>query len=350
MPAAASASRWSARRRSASRPPWTRGMERLDPAVEHLREAGDRRDVRDREPGLAQGARRAAGADQLPAARDEAAGRASARPVLSDTDRRARRGTGAPASTARGSTRGASGAVGRADRAGEQGGDRRAAAAGARRDGCGRAASPRRRRAGPSTASCATIGPPSSVASTRWTVTPVTATPGGERVAGRVEPRERRQQRRVDVEDPACRTRRAPPGPTSRRYPASTTASGATARSVSASVASSPPGTSTVSIPCSAAQSSAGHARSANTRTTSPPSSPRCGGRVQRPQVGAGPRDADRDPAAHARASSTYRPPSSAGVDDLADDPGVDAAAARQVDGGRGRGGGHDEDHPEPRR
>ena len=38
---------------------------------------------------------------------------------------------------------------------------------------------------------------------------------------------------------------------------------------------SSPPATRAVSIPCSAAQSSAGHARSAKTSTISPPSSPR---------------------------------------------------------------------------
>ena len=53
-----------------------------------------------------------------------------------------------------------------------------------------------------STASWATIGPPSSVSSTRWTVAPVTATPAREGIADRVGARERRQERRVGVEDP----------------------------------------------------------------------------------------------------------------------------------------------------
>ena len=54
---------------------------------------------------------------------------------------------------------------------------RRAAAAGARPRGRARAATPRRRTAATGTACWATIGPPSSVSSTMWTVTPVTRAP-----------------------------------------------------------------------------------------------------------------------------------------------------------------------------
>ena len=49
-------------------------MERLHPPVEHLREAGDRGDVRDRHARLAEGPRRPARADQLEAAAHESPG------------------------------------------------------------------------------------------------------------------------------------------------------------------------------------------------------------------------------------------------------------------------------------
>ena len=54
------------------------------------------------------------------------------------------------------------------------------------------------------TASWATIGPPSSVSSTRCTVTPGDRDPRRERVVDGVEPRERRQQRGMDVDDAAA--------------------------------------------------------------------------------------------------------------------------------------------------
>ena len=124
------------------------------------------------------------------------------------------------------------------------------------------------------TASWRRIGPPSSVSSTRWTVTPVTAAPWARASATAWAPG---NAGRSD----GCTLRTRPGhvastrGPTMRMYPASTTMSTSTAANVSASVASSPPGISAVSNPCSAAQSSAGHARSAKTRTTEPPRPPR---------------------------------------------------------------------------
>jgi hypothetical protein len=120
-----------------------------------------------------------------------------------------------------------------------------------------------------------------------------------ERIADGVRPGERRQQRRMRVQDPPAigveHGRPDDPHVAGEhdqvgRAPATT----------SASAPSSPPATSAVSIPCSAAQSSAGHARSAKTRTMSPPRSPRREAAMQRAQVGARARDPDRDAGAHA--------------------------------------------------
>ena len=79
----------------------------------------------------------------------------------------------------------------------------RAAAAGARPRGCAPRAMPRSSEGSTGTASWATMGPPSSVSSTRWTVTPVTATRAASASSDGVAAGERRQQRRVDVDDPA---------------------------------------------------------------------------------------------------------------------------------------------------
>ena len=185
-------------------------MERLHPAVEHLGEARHGGDVRDRQARLAEGSRRAAGRDELEPVADEApartppgrscrrprgargAGRAATRPPPPRRSRRAGRRLAtstAPArssATARGSSRCSTALIRSWSVASSSPGEDRDRLLG-------------------------TIGPPSSVSSTRWTVAPVTATPCGERVADRVGARERRQERRVRVEDPAARTRRAPP-------------------------------------------------------------------------------------------------------------------------------------------
>ena len=177
-------------------------VERLDPPVEHLREARDGRDVGHRQARVAQRPRRAAGRDELEA--EARRGRVRARPGPSCPRR-----TGAP-----GAARGSARRPGRVDvdparrpvdreRAREEQRDdprqqpmldrldpcaeRGLVVAGQDRDGL--LGDDRARRRG--------------VASTRWTVTPVTATPVGERVADGVGARERRQQRRMGVEDAA---------------------------------------------------------------------------------------------------------------------------------------------------
>ena len=176
MPAATSCRRWSASRRSARMPGVDPGMERLDPAVEHLRRAGDRGDIGHRQAGLAERAGRAAGRDELEARARRARGRA--RPGRSC--RTPRGGPGA-ARAARASARPTS-TDGRAV-AGRRRPRRRGPGDDPRQqpmlDGLDPLveASSRRPRRGSATASWATIGPPSSVASTRWTVAPVTLTP-----------------------------------------------------------------------------------------------------------------------------------------------------------------------------
>ena len=184
-------------------------MERLDPAVEHLREAGHGGDVGDRQAGVAQRPGRAAGRDELEAAARPARGPSSTRPVLSDTDRRARRGRGTAASARSRSSR-----TCRPSAATESAPARsRPTARGSRRCSTARIRAWRVSSSSPGrigTASWATIGPPSRVASTRWTVQPVTVDAVGERVAHRVGARERRQERRMGVEDPV-RVRRQDP-------------------------------------------------------------------------------------------------------------------------------------------
>ena len=58
--------------------------------------------------------------------------------------------------------------------------------------------------AGPATASWARIGPSSTSSVATWTVQPVTLTPAASASSHRVPALERRQQRRVGVEDPAA--------------------------------------------------------------------------------------------------------------------------------------------------
>ena len=109
--------------------------------------------------------------------------------------------------------------------------------------------------------------------------------PGGQRVADAVGAGKGRQQRRVEVDHPAGerrqhgRARRDACSPPGRPAPASPAARvSARMRSSSARAAASPrgaAGTSSVSIPCSTAQSRAAHARSAKTRAISASSAPR---------------------------------------------------------------------------
>ena len=273
MPAARSASRWSARRRSARSPPWTRGCNVFTrPSSISGKPVTAATSVTGR-PAWRRARAVPPVRHQLPAARHEAAaqlgqpglvGHGQQRPARDRASRhRRRRGRAAPAGRPR-----------------PRSARRPAATLPPRQqpvlDGVdpGEQRLPRCRRAGPVTASWATIGPPSSVASTRCTVTPVTATPAARASRAPWSPGN-------DGSSDGWTLRIRPSnlastaGPTRRRYPASTTTSGSTAASVSASVASSPPGSRIVSMPCSAAQSRPGHGRSANTSTTSPPRTPR---------------------------------------------------------------------------
>jgi hypothetical protein len=106
-----------------------RRVERLHAAVEDLGEAGDGAHVRDRQAGIAQRPRRAAGRDQLEAACDEAAPELREAGLVA-AERSARRGTGsarsAPASRSVTRARPRDGTAGTAGRP-------PAAAAGARR-------------------------------------------------------------------------------------------------------------------------------------------------------------------------------------------------------------------------
>ena len=148
-------------------------VERLHPTVEHLREAGDRGHVGDGEPGLAERPRRAAGADELEAAGDEAQPRRG-------RDRSCRRPRGGPGGaraasaaraasivTRRPSTRSAPASSSPTARG------RSRCSTSWRRSSSVSSVSPART----GTASASTTGPPSRVSSTRWTVTPVTAAP-----------------------------------------------------------------------------------------------------------------------------------------------------------------------------
>ena len=65
-------------------------MQRLDPAVHHLGKAGQLGDIDHREAGIAERLGGAAGRDQLDAVAGQRASRMSIRPVLSETESRAR--------------------------------------------------------------------------------------------------------------------------------------------------------------------------------------------------------------------------------------------------------------------
>ena len=321
-------------------------MERLDPPVEHLREPGHGGHVGDRQAGVAQRPGRAAGRDELEAAARPGPRPSSTSPVLSETDSSARRGRGTRRVGAVEIERHAPAVRRDRERAGQEQRD------GPRQqpvlDGADPVveASPRRRRAGSATASWATIGPPSSVSSTRWTVQPVTVTPCASASATAWAPgnagrsdgcvlriRPANAASTAGPDDPHVARQDDDVGPDR-------------GRASSASVASSPPGTSAVSIPCSAAQSSAGHARSAKTRTIVAAELAARRRRGQRPQVRA--RRPTRRPRSGRRRSprrsserslDVARAADARRVDDLADDHRRDRrAAASAVDRGRDRG------------
>ena len=175
-------------------------MERLDPPVEHLREAGHRGDVGDRQAGLAQRPGGAAGRDELEAVGHEPrreldeAGLVADRQEGPPRDGQARLGPGdvdrrAPPV--------------RRDRPGQQQADDPRQEPVLDRPDPLVQRSPRRRRRTIGTASWATIGPPSSVVVDEVDGRPADRRPVGQRVADRVGARERRQERGMRVDDPA---------------------------------------------------------------------------------------------------------------------------------------------------
>ena len=261
----------------------------------------------------------------------------SARPVLSETDRRARRGTArrdSAVSTSSATVRPAP-AAGDRDRPGEEPGDHlRQQPMLDRLDPLveGRLVVARRRIG---TASWATIGPPSSVASTRWTVAPVTFTPWARRVADRVGARERRQEARVGVQDPAGERveDRRPDDPhvageddDIRPGALEDVVEDARRRRRARGRCRSPAPPPT---------RGPGQARSATTSTISPPTSPRTRRRVERPEVGARlprprPRSV-RSPDRLERPLEVARPVRAVTRDDLADHDRLEALRAERV-------------------
>ena len=229
--AAASCSRWSASRWSASTPAAIRGWSVLTrPSSISGKPVTSATSVTSR-PCLAQRARRAAGRDELEAEPGERASRrrpdrscrrprgalgaaAAARGGPVDARDRRRRRAPARAATTRGSSR-CSTAWTRAQQA-------------IASSSLGRTA----------TASWATIGPPSSVSSTRWTVTPVTLRAGGERVADGVERPGTPATGSDGRSGSGLRNASSVVGPSTRRKPASTTQSTPAPVSASATAAS----------------------------------------------------------------------------------------------------------------
>ena len=281
-------------------------MERLDPSVEHLREPGDSGDVGD---GQARLAKRPRGARRSRRARTRARTSPPAkatRPVLSETDRRARRGVGTDTSARAASTvtRRPSSPTVTAPGQHEPHGPRQQPVLD-RADPFVQSFRRRRR------AARRPLPGPRSVrrrgsASTTWIVQPVTVTPCARASATAWAPGN------AGSSD-GCVLRIRPgnaastSGPTIRMYPASTTTSASTADSVAASVASSPPGTSAVSIPCSIAHSSGGACpvgEDEDDRATDLTARDR--GR-QGAQVRPGARHADRDPSRFAHQVDTGR-------------------------------------------
>ncbi len=249
--------RWSARRRSARRPPWTRGWSVFTrPSSISGKPVTAATSVTGRSA-----SRRVLAVPPVETSSNPRATSPrpkSVRPVLSDTDRSARRGRGTAASARSRSrvTCRPSGATERAPARSRPTDRGRSRCSTARMRAWSASASSPGRTA---TASCATMGPPSRVSSTKWIVQPVTVAPWSSASRTECAPGNagssdgcvfRMRSRN------AARTR----CPTIRMYPARTTTSTRAAASASASAASSPPGTIAVSMPCSVAQSRAGQA------------------------------------------------------------------------------------------
>ena len=300
-------------------------VERLDAAVEHLREAGDRRDVGDGQAGRRAGRARCRRWRRARSRGRRDRGRGRPGPVLSETDEQRPARTGSRHPRPRWRDRRRAGRLASAQRAGEQP-SRRPRGSSRCSTGWIRAASASSSSPGRTgTASWATIGPPSSVASTRWTVTPVTATPAASASRDAVQARERRQQRRVDVEDPAGEGGRGPPA---RRAAGSRRGRRRPGATADAAVSASDPrrrrrGTRIVVDPLlrrpveRRARAVGEHEHDVAAQRAAP----RRGD--QRPQVGPGPRDPDRDASA-VRPRSCHpprtAPPIAAASTDLADD------------------------------
>ena len=262
-------------------------MERLHPPVEHLGEAGDRRDVRDREPGLAQGARRPAGGDQLEPERDEPATKVLEAGLVAHGEERPTRSR----ERVRGARRVQDDvSAANRERAGreERDGSRQEAVlhrpdplvnghfvvAGEDRDGFLGEDRPSVERR---------VDDVDRAARDRDAVR--------QRISDRVRARERREQRRVGVEDPPADGGDGRGGPRSACIRRARRGRSGRPRASLRRSRPSRPGTRAVSIPCSAAQSRAGQARSAKTRTRSAPSSSPAGGGPEGAEVAPGPRD-----------------------------------------------------------
>ena len=214
IPAASSVSRWSARRRSASRPPWTRGCSVLTrpssisgaPVTAATSVTGS------------PASRRARAVPPVETSRNPRATRPrpkSTSPALSETDSSARRGTGIAASARTGSND----ARRSPDATVSAPASSAATALGSSRCSTGWIRASSESSVSPArtgTASWATIGPPSRVSSTRWTVTPVTATPAASASRAPWSPGK-------DGSSEGCTLRTRPPkrrstsGPTMRR-------------------------------------------------------------------------------------------------------------------------------------
>ena len=253
-------------------------VQRLHAPVEDLREAGDGAHVGHRQARVPQRARRAAGGDQLEPPRRRSPRPSSASPVLSLTDSSARRGAGSARSRRRDVTRACAAHRPRARPA-----SRRATARGSSRCSTALIRSWRRRLVVAASDRDRLLEHDRAAVERRVDEVDRAAGDLGavlERVADgvaagnagssdgcvlRIRPWNAAERRGADEPHVAGEGDDVDRGGRSvARVP-----------SAAPSSASRPGRQQRVSIPCSAAQASAGHSRSAKTRVTSPPSSPR---------------------------------------------------------------------------
>ena len=203
-------------------------VQRLDPAVQALREAGQLVDRRDRDPGVAQPGGRRAGRDDLDAGVGQRAAELLEAGLVVDADERPadRRPRCRSRAIARSSPRRSS-LRGPAVR-------RRRRRAGAPPPGSCSAARPRRRRRAPARRPARSTGPVSTPSSTRCTVTPESFTPYASASATACAPGNAGSSAGW-VLTTRCGKRPRKPGPRMRMKPASTTRSGSCAATASAS-------------------------------------------------------------------------------------------------------------------